>query len=108
MEIIKEPFFQAFLGWALWNAIIFRIDKDEYDDADKSFPFAKYISCHWDNWLVSFFGVPVILTGASLLDIVDAFHDNDLQWSDAFYLLSGFAIEAVIYFVKKWKKKQTV
>jgi|ADGO01.1.fsa_nt_gi hypothetical protein len=68
----------------------------------KTFPFKEYAKKNYDNWLSTLIGVPVILVGADLLDIVRVLHDKDITWSDAFYLGAGVVIEVPMYIIKKW------
>jgi len=93
-------------GWAAWNIIIFRIDKDQYDDKKEDFPLWQYTKQSYDNWLASLAMIPVLLylgykgLGFNVFSAIEIQH---LQWSDAYYLGSGFFTEAVIFAIKKWK-----
>lgn len=94
-------------GWIAWNAIIFRIDKDKYDDESKVMDLRQYALQSWDNWLTSLCMVPILLyIGWKGLGIEGAFLSIDmekLEWSDLYYLGSGFFTELVIFGIKKWK-----
>jgi hypothetical protein len=94
-------------SWLAWNAIIFRIDKDQSDDNGTEFPLKQYALQSWDNWLTSLCMVPILLwLGYKGLGIPGAFIGVDVQhlkWSDLYYLGSGFFTEAVIFVIKKWK-----
>lgn len=95
------------VGWLAWNVIIFRIDKDQYDDRKEPFPLKQYALQSWDNWLTSACMIPVLLfIGHKGLGIPGAFVGFDvdnLEWSDLYYLGAGFLTEAVIFAIKKWK-----
>jgi hypothetical protein len=95
------------IGWFAWNAIIFRIDKDQYDEKGIDFPLKQYALQSWDNWLTSACMIPVLLyIGYKGLGIEGAFLSIDvekLEWSDLYYLGSGFFTEAVIFGIKKYK-----
>jgi hypothetical protein len=97
----------ALAGWFAWNAIIFRIDKDQYDERGESFNLKQYALQSYDNWIASAAMIPVLLyLGYKGLGIPGAFLSIDvdkLEWSDIYYLCSGFATEAVIFAIKKWK-----
>jgi hypothetical protein len=101
-------FIISIIGWLAWNVIVFRIEKDKYDDKGEHFPFSKYFSETWDNWLASLFMIPILLylgykgLGINAFGIIDIEH---LNWSDAYYLGSGFFTEAAIYAIKKMKTK---
>lgn len=96
----------ALVGFLAWVIIVFRIDKDLVDDSEKEFSFRDYAKKNYDNWLTSLIGVPVVLVGADLLDIVKVFHDTELTWSNAFYLGAGVVTEVPMYFIKKWRKQK--
>lgn len=93
-------------AWLAWNVIIFRIDKDQYDDKGETFPLHQYALQSWDNWLASLVMIPIILwmgyqgLGFNVLSSVGI---DKLEWSDAYYLGSGFFTEALIFAIKKWK-----
>lgn len=93
-------------GWLAWNVIIFRIDKDQYDDRKEEFPLWQYVKQSYDNWLASLVMIPVILfMGYKGLgfNVFSAIEIDHLEWSDAYYLGTGFFTEAVIFAIKKWK-----
>jgi len=94
-------------GWFAWNAIIFRIDKDQYDEQDKPFNLKQYALQSYDNWIASAGLIPVLLwIGYKGLGIPGALLSIDiekLEWSDLYYLGSGFITEAIIFGIKKWK-----
>lgn len=94
-------------GWFAWNAIIFRIDKDQYDEQSKPFNLKQYALQSYDNWIASAGMIPVLLwIGYKGLGIPGALLSLDvdkMEWSDLYYLMSGFATEAIIFAVKKWK-----
>jgi len=93
-------------GWIAWNIIIFRIDKDQYDDRKEEFPLWQYAKQSYDNWLASLAMIPVLLImgykgfGFNVFSAIEIQH---LEWSDAYYLGSGFFTEALIFAIKKWK-----
>lgn len=96
----------SIFGWLAWNVIIFRIDKDQLDEQGKDFPLKQYVLQSWDNWLASACMIPLLLymgyrgLGFDVLGNIDI---QKLQWSDAYYMGSGFFTEAVIFAIKKWK-----
>lgn len=93
-------------AWAAWNVIIFRIDKDQYDDRKEEFSLWQYVKQSYDNWLASLFMIPIILwmgyKGLGFNVFANIGMDS-LEWSDAYYLGSGFFTEALIFAIKKWK-----
>jgi len=96
----------SLIGWLGWNIIIFRIDKDQYDDQKLAFPLRQYILQSWDNWLASLVMVPVLMyighRGLNLPGSIFGFGE-DVAWSDLYYLGSGFFTEAIIWAIKKYK-----
>lgn len=106
-SIITHPLFATFFGWLAFNVILFRIDKDEFDDEKKIFPIGAYLGYTWDNWLSSAVMIPVILfVGAKGLNLNPlAENSTDLAWSDLYYVAVGFITELVIVTWKKWKQK---
>lgn len=104
-HIFIHPIAAAVFGWLAFNVLLFRIEKDQADDAGQHFNLGKYVQKTWDNWLASFFFIPVLLfIGYNRLEIgmIDA---QSFKWSDLYYLCSGFAAEVVIVAWKKWKNK---
>lgn len=96
----------TFFGWLAFNVIIFRIDKDQYDDKGTTFPIHQYALQSWDNWLASLCMIPIILfMGYKGLgfNVFSSIGIDRLEWSDAYYMGSGFFTEAVILVIKKWK-----
>jgi len=97
----------TFLGWLAWNAIIFRIDKDKYDERGEDFPLHQYAKQSWDNWLTSACMIPILLwigyKGLGIEGAFLAFDVEKLEWSDLYYLGSGFFTESIIYAIKKWR-----
>ena len=99
-------FAAAFFGWLAFNVIIFRIEKDKFDQGDLSFPLSKYIIKTWDNWIASLCMIPVLIfVGYKQLDLGVLITDHNIKWSDAYYLLSGFSTELIIVSWTKWKSK---
>lgn len=102
--------FITVIGWLAWNVIIFRIDKDQYDDRGEQFPLIQYIKQSWDNWLASLVMIPVLLyMGYKGLgfDVFTGIDIEKLAWSDAYYLGAGFFTELVIFAIKKWKASRS-
>lgn len=95
------------MGWLAWNVLIFRIDKDQYDAKGIDFPVKQYALQSWDNWLASFCFIPILWwIGYKGLGIEGAFLGFDtekMEWSDIYYLGSGFFTEAIIFAIKKYK-----
>jgi hypothetical protein len=104
-HIFINPIYASLFAWLAFNVILFRMEKDIADDKNEAFNLGLYLQKTWDNWLASLVCVPVLLyIGMSKLDIgvIDA---GSLQWSDLYYLFSGFLPELVIVLWKKWKIK---
>lgn len=102
-------FLISLAAWLAWNVIIFRIEKDKFDDEDKEFPIKTYARKTYDNWLASLFMIPVLLfMGYKGLGLnpMGVFGSEEIGWNDTYYLGAGFFTEAVIYAIKKWKAKQ--
>jgi hypothetical protein len=98
-------FAAAFFGWLAFSVIVLRIDKDKFDSEGKAWPIGAYASKTWDNWLASFVMIPVLVwAGYKQLELGVLF-DHGVRWSDAYYLLSGFATELIIIAYTKWKNK---
>jgi hypothetical protein len=102
-------FLISLAGWALWNLIAFRIEKDKFDDEDKEFPIKTYARKTWENWVTSLVMIPVLLflgyRGLGLNPLA-VFGTEQIGWNDTYYLGAGFFTEVLMYTVKKWKGKQ--
>lgn len=103
--IIIHPIFAVLTGWIAWNVLLFSMEKDKFDAEQKEFPLLAYVERTWDNWLVSFVFIPVLLyigyKGLSL----NPFDEHPIAWTDLYYLFSGFAPELVKYLINRWKNK---
>lgn len=100
-----DPVYAALFGWAAFNIILFRIDKDKADDSNELFSVGSYFKKYWDNWLASLVCVPIVLyIGYNQLNIGFIDVDNP-NWNDLYYLGAGFMPELVIVAWKKWKAK---
>lgn len=102
-------FLISIAAWIAWNAIVFSIEKNKYDEEGKEFPLKTYALKAYDNWLASFFMIPVLLfLGYKGLAIhpMELLGSEPLEWNDSYYLGAGFFTEAVMYAIKKWKAKQ--
>ncbi len=105
MNLFTHPITATVFGWAFFNVLLFRIDKDIFDSEKKQFPIKEYIGYTWDNWLSSLFGIPLLIfIGAKGLSLPFT-SDGSLQWSELYYLCSGFLTEFCIVSWKKWKEK---
>lgn len=99
--------FITFIGWLAWNVLVFRLEKDKYDDEGKEFPLSTYIAKTYDNWLSSLLFVPIILFMGYRQLGFNAFGTiEEIGWNDLFYVCAGFISEAVYYMIKKWRAKQ--
>jgi len=100
-------FIFTFLGWLGWNVFELTSTKDEADNANQTFSLKEYASKKWDNWLWTL----IVATGllfvghAGLgLELVKRF-DESLEWSDLYYLCSGFISELVSAAIRKIRGK---
>lgn len=103
-NIITHPLFATFFGWFAFQLLMLSIYKDENE---KTFNIGAYSKDNWDNWLSSFFMIPVILfIGAKGLDL-NPLSDNssEINWHDGYYVGVGFITELVRVAWKKWKAK---
>lgn len=97
----------TFLGWLAWNMFEFNMAKNQADDKDEAFDFAKYRSKKWDDWLTSLVAAIILLVvghmglGLELLRVFDTEHPP--TWSDLYYAGSGFLYEALKFLIKKFK-----
>lgn len=100
-----DPVFAALFAWLAFNVIMFRMEKDTFDDKSLDFNLLEYAKRTWDNWLTSLVCVPIVLyLGFKQLNIGMIDVDNP-KWADLYYLGSGFLPEFVIVMYKKWKSK---
>lgn len=107
MEVLN--IYASIAGWLAFNVILFRIEKDRFDKIGERFPLTKYVSETWDNWLASFVFLPVLWYIGYKQLALDPFADLEvtkMQWSDLYYVCSGFIVELIIVTYQKWKGKQ--
>lgn len=100
-------FIFTFLGWLGWNVFELMSVKDEVDNTDKSFSLKDYASKKWDNWLWTLIiATALLFVGhAGLgLELVKKF-DESLNWSDLYYLCSGFISELVSALIRNLRGK---
>ncbi len=92
----------AIFGWAAFNFIVLSLYKDENEN---SFNLIAYSKEHWDNWLGSLIAIPAFLfIGAKGFNFQDVGMEN-IKWSDAYFVLSGFGFEAAKKAYKKYLNK---
>lgn len=93
----------ALLAWVAWNVIIFSFHKDE-DEAH--FNVKSYCLDTYDNWLASLVSIPVLLIlGAKGFNFKQFNLVDGIDFDDFYYMLSGFAVEALKVAYKKFKTK---
>lgn len=100
----------TFIGWFGWNLFEFTTEKDVADNMDRPFSIRQYASKKWDNWLWTFVvATSLLFIGHAGLgmDLVKTF-DEDMEWSDLYYLGSGILSEAVSFWVRKLRKKTLI
>ena len=51
----------AFYGWLFFNLILLGLAKDKDDDKKRRFDVTLWWSFYWDNILITFFGIPVVV-----------------------------------------------
>lgn len=105
-------FIFTFLGWLAWNWFEFTQAKDIADDKGEIFDLKKYAYQKYDNWIWTLIIAFILLLIGNKelgMELVKHF-DEDLEWSDLYYLGSGVFSEAVAYFVRivrnKLKRKE--
>ncbi|HTJ53773.1 MAG TPA: hypothetical protein VL443_30165 [Cyclobacteriaceae bacterium] len=109
MELLSR-YIWAFFGSFLYNFILFKIAKDNCDNANPpvDFEYKKYAKMNWDNWALTTFLAPVLVY--FLPDIVGFINQKmnlDLQIYNIYYLGAGPLTEVVLFGVFKllgWKK----
>jgi hypothetical protein len=97
------------IGWFAWNVWLFSFTKDEYDDTKQVFPVKQYALEHYDNWLASLAGIPVLLVVGHYglgQDVMGVLEVGAVKWSNGYYLASGVIPELAKYRYKKWKKSK--
>lgn len=100
-----HPLFACFFGWLAWNFLLFSIEKDKHDADGTLFSMSSYVLKYWDNWTRSLLFVPILLfIGFKTLDLHPLTGDASMEWSDLYYLCSGFAPEVALYLYAKWTK----
>jgi len=96
----EQNIYAAIIGWVIFTLVVLSMYKDENE---KTWNFWAYMKEHWDNWIASLavaFGL--LYVGKNNLSIpnVDGSH---IEWSNLYYLASGFAYELLIKLIKKFK-----
>lgn len=95
----------ALFGWLAFNFILFRMEKDTYDSANKAFPLGAYVQKTWDNWIASLVIIPALLyVGYNKLDF-GIIGEHPIAWSDLYYLGSGIITELLIKAISKWRNQ---
>jgi len=101
-ELFDNIYVLAAYGFVIYTLVLFVMDKDEYDDADKHFSVKTYLKKNWDNWLLSLILVPIIAykaegIWASIMDIAG----KTWEFYDVYYLGVGAVVEG-LYTGIKW------
>lgn len=92
----------AICGWLAFNFIALSLFKDENE---KTFNLKSYYKEHWDNWFGSLFSIPAFLFMGSKGFNFEDIGVGGIKWSDAYFVMSGFAFEFAKVLWKKWKNK---
>ena len=98
------------LGFLGWNWFEFVQAKDTYDNQNTKFNFREYTAKKWDNWVWTLIvAVTLYVVGHAGLGMafITTFTDK-LEWSDLYYLGSGFFSELISFSYRKWIKKETL
>lgn len=105
-ELFNNIYVLAFYGWLIYTVVMFSMEKDEYDDANKAFSVKKYIVRNWDNWLLSLILVPIIATKAVSI-WAGGMEMAGFSWTfyDIYYLGVGALVE-LLYFGIKWSRNK--
>lgn len=101
MSDLLLNFLVSIAGWLAFNAIMLSMHKDENEE---TFNIRSYTKKTWDNWLASLFCIPILLwIGHEQLSL--DVEGSKIEWTDLYYVCSGFAVEAIKSAYKKWKNK---
>lgn len=105
-SLLASNAFGAFIGWLVFNVIMWRIEKNKYDKLHERFPWGKYAGETYDEWLTSIVCVPLILwigyRSLSLNPLAQGLDVANLDWNDLYYLCAGFAPELIIKIFSKF------
>ena len=58
---MTNEYIVALYGWFFFNIVLLGFSKDKDDEQKKSFNIKVWWQYHWDNLLVSFFAIPIIV-----------------------------------------------
>lgn len=110
-ELFDNIYVLAVYGFVIYTAVLFVMEKDEYDDVNKHFNLTKYLIRNWDNWLLSVILVPIMATKAvDIWGAIISIWDKTWPFYDLYYLGVGAVVEALytgIKWIKNKRKKLT-
>ena len=104
--MLENPYIIALYGWFLFNAVTLGLSKDELDDQKKYFNFKIWWRFQWDNVLITFLFIPVVVTFTNDLwrIIIQGWFDKDWAYSDLALLGTVPLTQGIYFLIKKFKK----
>lgn len=94
----------AIFGVIVYNYLLFSFTKDKTDGTSKKFNWNSYKSNRWNNWILSFMMVPIIVIYAEQIwYYIMQWQKLDLEFYDVLFLGSGVLAEGLYFVLKKIK-----
>ena len=98
--MIDHPYFIALYGWIFFNIILLGLAKDKQDNAKLKFKIASWWKSYWDNILVTFFAIPIIVWFSSDLWVLIVNNWLSKDWEyNRLALLGAVPLVQLIYFL---------
>lgn len=102
-HVLSSNLFGTFIGWLVFNVVMWRIEKNKHDKLHKPFNLGQYARETYDEWITSAVCVPLILwigyRSLSLNPLAEG--GAAIEWNDLYYLGAGVAPEAIIKLLTK-------
>jgi hypothetical protein len=96
----------AFYGWVFFNAILLGLAKDKDDLKRKPFNVRNWWDYHWDNILITGFGIPVVVwfTEELWVLIVNGWFGKDYPYSELALLGAVPLVQLLYYMIRKFSR----
>ena len=104
--MIESEYLIALYGWVFFNFVALGFAKDKDDDQNKAFNFCIWWAHYWDNALVSFMAIPVVVMfNVDLWElIVNVWMENDIHYNKLSLMGSVPLVQLIYFLIRKISK----
>lgn len=104
--MMDNPYIIALYGWIFFNFITLGLAKDEQDDLKKRFNYKIWWKYHWDNVLITFLAIPLVVefTDDLWLLVVNDWFEKSWQYNKLALMGAVPLVQGIYLVIRKLKK----